>query len=54
MKKKKKEPIDRRVRLKESIVLDQVQKFLNMQTTFYDLKLAYADYECAKEKAAIK
>lgn len=45
-----KEPVSRKVRVQENLVLDCASKFLKKQVPLSDLKLAYARYEEAREK----
>lgn len=51
---KTKEQVNRKLKLKENLVIKHARKFLDKQISLSDLQKAYADYESVKEKASIK
>lgn len=51
---KTKKTANRKLKIKENIVVNQARKFLDKQISFSDLQKAYAEYESVKEKASIK
>jgi|LakMenE01Jun11ns_1017448.scaffolds.fasta_scaffold9703568_1 hypothetical protein len=46
--------INKKIKIKESTMINQARKFLKKQISLSCLQKAYADYEAAKEKAIIK
>jgi hypothetical protein len=51
---KEKERIDRKLELREGLVINYARKFLGKQVPLLYLKKAYAEYEIEKEKARFK
>ena len=47
----KKEPINKKLKIKETKVINLARKFLNKQISLSDLQKAYADYETIMEKS---
>lgn len=45
---------NRKLELKEGLVINYARKFLSKQVPLSSLKKAYAEYEIAKEKAEFK
>ena len=51
---KTKKTVNRKLKIKENLVIKHARKFLDKQISFSELQKAYADYESVKEKASLK
>jgi hypothetical protein len=51
---KTKEPVNKKLKIKENLVIKHARKFLDRQISFSDLQKVYADYEATMEKAITK